>query len=109
MAKQLRIDFPDYSAQQQEIDATRAERRQTKDIYVMRVNGDWGAVMPRPRHNVIFNADKGVDLIEFVQNVRDDLVELGIKPRFHCVDNFGIESKIAEHQIVRRLFGGSER
>lgn len=32
MAKQLRIDFPDYSAQQQEIDATRAERRQTKDI-----------------------------------------------------------------------------
>ena len=104
MAKQLRIDFPDYSAQQQEIDATRAERRQTKDIYVMRVNGDWGAVMPRPRHNVIFNADKGVDLIEFVENVRDDLVELGIKPRFHCVQNFGIESKIAEHQIVRRLF-----
>jgi len=104
MAKQLRIDFPDYSAQQQEIDATRAERRQTKDIYVMRVNGDWGAVMPRPRHNVIFNADKGVDLIEFVENVRDDLVDLGIKPRFHCVQNFGIESKIAEHQIVRRLF-----
>ena len=102
--KQLRIDFPDYSAQQQEIDATRAERRQTKDIYVMRVNGDWGAVMPRPRHNVIFNADKGVDLIEFVENVRDDLVELGIKPRFHCVQNFGIESKIAEHQIVKRLF-----
>ena len=104
MAKQLRIDFPDYSAQQQEIDATRAERRQTKDIYVMRVNGDWGAVMPRPRHNVIFNADKGVDLIEFVENVRDDLVDLGIKPRFHCVQNFGIESKIAEHQIVKRLF-----
>jgi hypothetical protein len=104
MAKQLRIDFSDYSAKQQEIDATRAERRQTKDIYVMRVNGDWGAVMPRPRHNVIFNADKGVDLIEFVQNVRDDLVELGIKPRFHCVQNFGIESKIAEHQIVKRLF-----
>ena len=104
MAKQLRIDFPDYSAQQQEIDATRAERRQTKDIYVMRVNGDWGAVMPRPRHNVIFNADKGVDLIEFVENVRDDLLELGIKPRFHCVQNFGIESKIAEHQIVKRLF-----
>lgn len=75
----------------------------------MRVNGDWGAVMPRPRHNVIFNADKGVDLVEFVQNVRDDLLELGIKPRFHCVQNFGIESKIAEHQIVKRLFEGVER
>ena len=102
--EEQRLPFSDYSAKQQEIDALRAERRQTKDIYIMRVNGDWGAVMPRPRHNVIFNADKGVDLIEFVENVRDDLLELGIKPRFHCVQNFGIESKIAEHQIVKRFF-----
>jgi hypothetical protein len=96
--KQQRLNFSDYSARQQEIDAARSQRRQTTDVYVMRVNGDWGAVMPRKRHNVVFNADKGVELPEFVQNVRDDLVELGIKPRFHCVQNFGIECKIAEHQ-----------
>lgn len=64
----------------------------------MRVNGDWGAVLPRQRHNVIFNADKGVELVEFITNVKADLEELGINPRFHCVRNFGIESKIAEHQ-----------
>jgi len=102
--KQLRIDFPDYPPQEQERDARRADRLKTSEVYIMRVNGDWGAVMPRPRHNVIFNADKGVDLIEFVENVRDDLLDLGIKPRFHCVQNFGIESKIAEHQLTRRLF-----
>lgn len=70
------------------------------DIYIMRVNGDWGAVLPRKRHNVIFNADKGVELIEFVQNVKAELLELGITPRFHCVQNMGIESKIAEHQHI---------
>lgn len=98
--KQLRLDFSDYSTQQQEDDANSflVKQRRPSDIYVMRVNGDWGAVMPREKHNVIFNADKGVELIEFVQNVKADLQDLGINPRFHCVQNFGIESKIAEHQ-----------
>lgn len=71
-----------------------------QEIYVMCVNGDWGAVWPRKRHNIIFNADKGVELTEFVTNVKADLEELGLKPRFHCVNNFGIECKIAENQNV---------
>lgn len=96
--KQLRLNFSDYSAKEQERDAEKVIRKQSTDIYVMRVNGDWGAVLPRKRHNVIFNADKGVELVEFVQNVKEELLELGIKPRFHCVKNFGIESKISEHQ-----------
>lgn len=96
--KQLRIDFPDYPAKEQERDIQRAERLKRMEVYIMRVNGDWGAVMPRKRHNVIFNADKGVELPEFVENVRNDLVEMGIKPSFRCVQNLGIECKIAEHQ-----------
>lgn len=36
--------------------------KRPKDIYVMRVNGDWGAILPRQRHNVIFNADKDVSI-----------------------------------------------
>lgn len=102
--KQLRIPFTDYPPQEQERDARRAERRKTSEVYIMHVNGDWGAVMPRKRHNVIFNADKGVDLTEFVQNVRDDLVEMGIKANFRCVQNFGIECKIAEQQRIIRRF-----
>lgn len=62
----------------------------------MRVKGDWGAVMPRPRYNIIFNADKGVELVEFITNVKKDLEELGLHPRFHCVRNYGIQCKILE-------------
>ena len=98
--KEQRLDFSDYSAKEQEQDAfgNLSKSARPSDIYVMRVNGDWGAVLPRKRHNVIFNADKGVELIEFVQNVKADLADLGLNVRFHCVQNFGIESKIAEHQ-----------
>lgn len=100
MTQQLRIDFPDYPAQEQERDAKASKTFLSQEIYVMRVNGDWGAVWPRKRHNIIFNADKGVELTEFVTNVKADLEELGLKPHFHCVQNFGIECKIAEHQNV---------
>ena len=111
--KQGRLNFSDYSAKEQEQDAQRHEFNKgqyfKREIYVMRVNGDWGAVMPKRRYNVIFNADKGVELVEFVQKVKCDLEELGIKPRFHCVQNFGIESKIAEHQMtIRRLNNGRD-
>lgn len=36
--KQLRIDFPDYSAREQERDAMRSRFRQ---VYLMRVDGKW--------------------------------------------------------------------
>lgn len=98
--KEQRLDFSDYSAKEQERDVFNnlSRKERPKDVYVMRVNGDWGAILPRRKHNVIFNADKGVELVEFITDVKNDLNELGIKPRFHCVQNFGIESKIAEHQ-----------
>lgn len=97
--KEQRLDFSDYSAQEQERDAFGSMKSaRPKDIYVMRVNGDWGAILPRQRYNFIFNADKGVELTEFITSVKADLQELGLNVRFHCVQNFGIESKIAEHQ-----------
>lgn len=109
--KQGRLDFSDYSAKEQEMDAQRhiadVSNKAKREVYVMRVNGEWGAVMPKRRYNVIFNADAGVELVEFVSKVKADLEELGIKPHFHCVQNFGIESKIAEHQMtIRKLNSG---
>lgn len=106
--KQGRLDFSDYSAKEQELDAQRHIANMAKrEVYVMRVNGEWGAVLPKRRYNVIFNADAGVELVEFVSKVKADLEELGIKPHFHCVHNFGIESKIAEHQMtIRKLNKG---
>lgn len=94
---QLRLPFSDYSAEQQERDAKRAEQLKKTDVYVSMVDGVWNAIIPR-KHNIIINGLKGEQLTEFVKNVSDDLVEMNIKPRFHCVQNFGIECKIAEHQ-----------
>lgn len=103
--EEQRLDFSDYPAKEQEKDvfSNLSKQNRPKDIYVMRVNGDWGAILPRKKHNVIFNADKGVELVEFITNVKADLQDLGITPRFHCVQNFGIESKIAEHQCIRNM------
>ena len=39
MVKQLRIDFPDYSAKEQELDAKRSLFRQ---VYLMKIDGKWG-------------------------------------------------------------------
>ena len=99
--KELRLDFSDYSSVEQEKDEFFKKKKETTDVYVMRVNGEWGAVMPRKRHNVIFSADTGVEITEFIENVKEELLKFGIKPRFRCVQNFGIESKIAENQIFR--------
>lgn len=114
--KQLRIPFPDYSEEQQEQDVQRhvaaVNKMYNRELYVMRVNGDWGAVMPKRRHNVIFTADAGVDLVEFVSEVKRDLEKFNIKPHFHCVRNFGIESEIAKSQnkkIIDSIFKEDKR
>ena len=96
--EEQRIPFPDYPVKEQEHDAKKAKNKNIKEVYVMRVNGDWGAIMPRPRHNLIFNADKGVELTKFIENLRKDFKEFGWKARFHNVMNYGIECKIAEYQ-----------
>lgn len=111
--EEQRFNFSDYSAKEQEQDAqrykTQKEQYLKREVYVMRVNGEWGAVLPKRRYNVIFNADAGVDLVEFVQKVKADLEELGIRPHFHCVKNFGVENKIAEQQqFIRRLNNGRD-
>lgn len=111
--EEQRFNFSDYSAKEQEQDAqrykTQKEQYLKREVYVMRVNGEWGAVLPKRRYNVIFSADAGVDLVEFVQKVKADLEELGIKPHFHCVKNFGVENKIAEQQqFIRRLNNGRD-
>lgn len=116
--KDERIPFPDYPAKEQEQDerkhAAAVDKAVSREIYIMRVNGDWGAIMPKRRHNYIITADKGVDLTEFVSEVRKDLEKLGLKPHFHCVRNFGIENEIAKIQdkkIIDIIFGqsGKER
>ena len=46
--KELRLDFSDYPAAEQEKDAERAARRKETEIYVMKVNGAWADICRAP-------------------------------------------------------------
>lgn len=101
MTKQLRINFPDYSAEEQEFDMAKAEKMKQTDVYVSRVDGVWNAVI-RKKHNIVISGKKGEELIEFVSNIIEDLKELGIKPKFRCVQNQGIDGFLKRNQAILR-------
>lgn len=69
MSKQLRIDFPDYPAKQQERDAERAERLEKTDVYVSRVDGVWNALVPREM-NYVIHGENGEDLPKFCERLK---------------------------------------
>lgn len=102
--KQLRIDFPDYTAKEQERDAQRYERRSKKDIYIMRVDGVWGAFMPRDKCSISLAGKQGQELASFILEAQDFFIdELNIKPNFHCVLNRGIEHHLRQHIIAQKM------
>lgn len=100
--KELRLDFPDYPATEQEKDAERAARRKETEIYVMKVNGAWGGYMPRAKCSMTFNAERGVELPEFIQTLKEELEEMNIKPRFRCIENQGVAEYIKQQQFILR-------
>ena len=107
MKEERRFDFSDYSEEQQNLDEMRHRREVenliSRELYIMRVNGDWGIVMPKKYYNHVITADSGVQLGDFINEVRKDLEEVGIKPHFHCIKNFGIETEIAKQQLFNKI------
>lgn len=99
---QTRIPFPDYPPEEQERDIKRAERLKQSEIYVMRVEGAWGGYMPREKFSMVFNAERGVELTEFIKNLKEELEEMNIKPRFRCIENQGIAEHIKQHQFIMK-------
>lgn len=101
-ARQLRIDFPDYSAEQQERDAKRAERLKKTDVYVSRVDGVWNAIIPR-KYNYVICAHKGEELKEFCENLIISMAEdFKLQPHFRCVRNEGIDAHFRHNQAILR-------
>lgn len=101
---QKRIDFPDYSAKEQERDAQRYERQSKKDIYIMRVDGVWGAFMPRDKCSISLTGKQGQELAPFILEAQDFFTEeLNIKPNFHCVLNRGIEHHLRQQIVAHNL------
>lgn len=104
MEKQLRIDFPDYTAENQERDAERYAEKQKKDVYIVKVRGTYGAYLPRESLPLSVNSNHGQGFTEFVQETKDFFEnKLHIKPRFRCILNKGVENFIYQQIVVQNL------
>lgn len=104
MEKQLRIDFPDYTAENQERDAQKYAEKQKKDVYIVKVKGTYGAFLPRKSLPLSVNSNHGQGFTEFVQETKDFFEnELNIKPRFRCILNKGIEDYIQQNIVIQNL------
>lgn len=104
MMKQLRIDFPDYTAENQERDERRYIEKQKKDVYIVKVKGTYGAYLPQNSLPLSLNSNRGQGFTEFIQETKDFFEnELHIKPRFRCILNKGIEDYILKQIVVQNL------
>lgn len=109
-ARQLRINFPDYSAEQQERDAKRAERAGYTEVYISKVDGTWNALVPRELYYVI-NGNNGEDLTMFCRRLRQAMAkDFKLKPQFRCIQNSGVDEYFKRNmEIIRRFNNGIER
>lgn len=102
-SKELRINFPDYTAEQQEADA---RKKPVKEIYITRVSGVWHGFIPRKRYSVTITADKGIELPEFVKEVKAEYPDY----KMRCVRNYGIdkhlENNFAKLEQMKRFNEG---
>jgi hypothetical protein len=108
--EQLRAPFSDYTPENQERDAEKFLEAQKKDVYIVKVNGVYGAFLPRKICPISTNSHLGQSLAEFVQDV--DLFfkeELKIIPRFRCVLNKGIEDHLRQQIEIQRLLDSGSR
>ena len=101
---QSRLPFSDYSAEQQERDAKRAEQLKKTDVYVSRVDGVWNAIIPR-KYNYVICAHKGEELKEFCENLIISMAEdFKLQPHFRCVRNQGIDAHFRHNQQILKRF-----
>lgn len=103
--KELRINFPDYTADNQERDAKRFEERQKKDVYIVKIRGHYGAYMPDGDDYISYGNHDAKDLTEFYKHAHKYFEKLGIKPKFHCIHNQGIEDYILQQVQIQKLLG----
>lgn len=102
--KQLRLDFSDYPAVAQEKDLARKAEANKKDVYIMKVNGVWGAFLPKPHYSFSITGELGQEMTKFITDVKEILVsQFNINPRFRCILNKGVEDHIRQQLIIHKL------
>lgn len=95
MVKQLRIDFPDYSAKEQETDAKKAHRLKViRHAYLMKIDGEWA-------HFIV--GTRGVDDIDFYGDRKLDEVYYKLsreRPDYtpKVIQNEGLENYLRDRR-----------
>lgn len=98
--KELRLDFPDYPAEEQEKDAARAKRLKViRHAYLMRINGEWA-------HFII---GQGGEDIDFYEELKLPEVCAKLKRKFpehqpRVIMNEGLENYLRDRrpEIMRK-------
>lgn len=88
----LRIPFPDYDY---------PDEKDKTPIYVEKVEGRWGAYMPRPKCSMTFNADEGVTLPEFITDIKE-MLDGKVDYVFRCQLRKEASEHIVKNQFIMR-------
>jgi predicted ABC-class ATPase len=101
--EQLRAPFSDYTPENQERDAEKFLEAQKKDVYIVKVKGNYGAYLVDGDDNISYNNFTAKNLKDFYTAAKRFYKKMKIEPKFHCVLNQGIEEHILQQIIIQNL------
>ena len=110
--EQLSLPFPDYPPEAQQKDRAKAARLARTEVYVMKVNGCWGAYVPQRKYPISINSlDRNIDLNEFIPDVKSIIErQMSLKPNFHYIRNDGVSEHLINQFIIQnKLLKGIDK
>lgn len=105
MAKELRLNFSDYSAAEQERDAEKYAKRlkPIRHAYLMRVGGEWGhLILTQQGDNIAFYGKK--NLTEVYYALKDKFPDYTAK----VIQNDGLENYLRDMKKMREKKYGKQ-
>lgn len=100
---ETRIDFPDYTAGNQERDSEKYLESQKKDVYIVKIRGNYGAYLSDGDDNICYENFQAKNLTEFYYATEKFFKKIKVKPRYHVLINKGIEEHILQQMMVQKL------
>ena len=76
-----------------------------KDVYIVKVKGNYGAYLLDGDDNISYSNFNAKNLIDFYNVAKNFFERIGIKPKFHCILNQGVEEYILHQtQVIANYF-----
>jgi hypothetical protein len=104
-SKEPRFNFPDYTAGNQERDSEKYLESQKKDVYIVKIRGNYGAYLSDGNDNICYENFEAKNLKDFYYAAETFFEKIKVKPRYHVLINKGIEEHILQQMLVQKLLG----